>query len=37
MKVCGWADLKTMACYVRLAGIDEAGITESLKFLELNI
>ncbi len=25
MKVCGWMDLKTMARYVRLAGVEERG------------
>ena len=33
MKVCGWLDLKTMACYVRLAGIDELGVTNSISLL----
>lgn len=33
MKVCGWQDLKTMARYIRLAGVDERGITENLTFL----
>jgi integrase len=33
MKICGWQDLKTMARYIRLAGIDERGITENLGFL----
>ena len=33
MKVCGWQDLKTMARYVRLAGIDEKGVTDTLRFL----
>jgi integrase len=33
MKVCGWRDLKTMARYVRLAGIDEKGVTDNLKIL----
>ncbi|PIP93476.1 MAG: hypothetical protein COV37_16490 [Bdellovibrio sp. CG11_big_fil_rev_8_21_14_0_20_39_38] len=33
MKICGWRDLKTMARYVRLAGIDEKGITEGLNFI----
>jgi integrase len=33
MKICGWRDLKTMARYVRLAGIDERGVTEKLQFL----
>lgn len=33
MKVCGWKDLKTMARYIRLAGIDEKGITDKLHFM----
>ncbi|HXH74687.1 MAG TPA: tyrosine-type recombinase/integrase [Bacteriovoracaceae bacterium] len=33
MKVCGWMDLKTMASYVRLAGVDERGITEGLRII----
>jgi integrase len=33
MKICGWKDLETMARYIRLAGIDESGATESLQFL----
>lgn len=33
MKICGWRDLKTMARYVRLAGIDERGATDNLNFL----
>lgn len=33
MKICGWCDLETMARYVRLAGIDEKGATDSLRFL----
>ncbi|RYZ68252.1 MAG: site-specific integrase [Proteobacteria bacterium] len=31
MKICGWKDLKTMERYVRLAGIDERGATDTLK------
>lgn len=31
MKICGWRDLKTMAFYMRMAGIDEKGITNNLK------
>ena len=30
MKICGWKDLDTMARYIRLAGIDEDGATETL-------
>ncbi len=33
MKICGWKDLKTMQRYIRLAGIDEAGATETLRFI----
>lgn len=32
MKICGWKDLDTMARYIRLAGIDEAGATDCLAF-----
>jgi integrase len=30
MKICGWKELDTMAHYIRLAGIDETGATDSL-------
>ena len=33
MKICGWKDLKTLAVYLRLAGIDEKGATENLRLL----
>jgi len=33
MKVCGWQDLKTMQHYIRLAGVDERGATDTLKIL----
>lgn len=33
MKICGWRDLKTMQRYIRLAGVDEAGATEVLRFI----
>ena len=33
MKICGWMDLKTMGRYVRLAGVEESGVTECLKIL----
>lgn len=33
MKIAGWKDLKTMQRYVRLAGIEVDGATESLKIL----
>jgi hypothetical protein len=36
MKICGWKDLKTLAVYLRLAGIDERGATEGLKLLPSN-
>ena len=32
-KICGWKDLETMQRYVRLAGIEIKGATESLKLL----
>jgi len=33
MKICGWKDMKTMQRYIRLAGIEEAGATEALRFI----
>ena len=33
MKVCGWKDLKTMQCYIRLAGIETDGATDGLRIL----
>jgi integrase len=33
MKIAGWKDMKTMQRYVRMAGIDEAGATETLRFI----
>ncbi len=33
MKICGWQDIATMQRYVRLAGVEEAGATECLRFL----
>ncbi|MGI4994079.1 tyrosine-type recombinase/integrase [Halobacteriovorax sp. GFR7] len=36
MKVCGWQDLKTMERYVRLAGVDEQGVTDNLKLLPID-
>jgi integrase len=33
MKICGWKDMKTMQRYIRLAGIEEGGATESLRFI----
>ena len=35
MKICGWKDLKTLAVYLRLAGIDEKGATDGLRLLPL--
>lgn len=35
MKVCGWRDLKTMMRYVRLAGIEEKGVTEKLHLFQI--
>ncbi len=32
-KICGWKDLKTMQRYIRLAGIEVDGATESLNLL----
>lgn len=32
MKIGGWQDLETMQIYIRMAGIEEAGATESLSF-----
>lgn len=36
MKVCGWQDLKTMARYLRLSGVEEKGVTDGLSFLPNN-
>ena len=36
MKICGWKDLKTMQRYIRMAGIDERGATEGLRFLPIS-
>ncbi len=33
MKIGGWRDLKTIQIYLRLAGVDEKGSTDTLKFL----
>lgn len=33
MKIGGWKDIKTMQIYLRLAGIDEQGATDGLRFL----
>lgn len=33
MKVGGWKDQKTMQRYIRMAGVDEAGVTENLRFM----
>jgi integrase len=33
MKVCGWQDLKTMARYLRLSGVEEKGVTDGLRLL----
>lgn len=33
MKICGWKDLKTMQRYIRLAGIEVKGATNSIKIL----
>lgn len=34
MKIGGWKDLETMDRYIRLAGIDEKGVTENLRILD---
>lgn len=33
MKIGGWRDIKTMQIYMRLAGVDEKGATDGLRFL----
>ena len=33
MKICGWTEVKTMQRYIRLAGIETDGATDSLKLL----
>lgn len=33
MKVCGWKNLKTMERYVRMAGVDEKGLTDTLNIM----
>lgn len=33
MKICGWKELKTMQHYVRLAGIEIQGATDTIKIL----
>lgn len=33
MMICGWKDMDTMARYVRLAGVDESGVTDCLNGL----
>jgi integrase len=38
MKICGWKDLKTMQRYIRLAGIEIKGATNSLRVLtDMNV
>jgi integrase len=37
MKICGWKNLKTMEIYVRLAGVNEAGATECLEILPMEV
>lgn len=32
MKICGWRKLETMQIYIRLAGVDTEGVTDTLKF-----
>ncbi|OQW49794.1 MAG: hypothetical protein A4S09_03295 [Proteobacteria bacterium SG_bin7] len=37
-KICGWKDLETMQRYIRLAGIETKGATDSLRILsDLNV
>lgn len=36
MKICGWKDLKTLAIYLRLAGVEEKGVTEGLRLLPID-
>ena len=37
-KICGWKDLETMQRYIRLAGIETKGATESLRILsDMNV
>lgn len=33
MKIGGWRDIKTVQVYLRLAGVDERGATDGLRFL----
>lgn len=33
MKIGGWKDIKTMQIYLRLAGVDEKGATDGLRYL----
>ena len=33
MKICGWEQMETMQRYIRMAGIDERGATQVLRFL----
>ncbi len=33
MKIGGWKDIKTMQIYLRLAGVEERGATDTLRFL----
>lgn len=33
MKVCGWKNLNTMERYVRMAGVDEMGLTDDLNIM----
>ena len=33
MKICGWKELKTMERYIRLAGIEVRGVTDTLNFI----
>lgn len=36
MKIGGWRDIKTVQVYLRLAGVDERGATDGLRFLPMD-
>jgi hypothetical protein len=36
MKIGGWRDLKTFQIYVRLAGVDEKGVTDRLDVMPVD-
>ncbi len=37
MKIGGWRDIKTVQVYLRLAGVDERGATDGLRFLSKDV